>query len=226
MRVDRSKTRSIYRIFFAILALISLGLNFALADSIAPDPVSLDRLCSALNLKVDCGLRAAVLEHLYRYQKEGLGQTYRQIYTDFSSTDQQKINVACLAGLLISHNLIERTDQQRIGKRLFIDYINRFHRKVEIINGLSRLNQELRIFESDPEILNLFRGYIRNVWYENEKTADETAKDQLFAQLPWLVAEINAKQKKSSETEEKWEFILKPGKTGENEEDFELKKKQ
>ncbi|MFZ5953191.1 MAG: hypothetical protein ACOYXC_20980 [Candidatus Rifleibacteriota bacterium] len=226
MRVNQAKFRGIVRILIVILVLDSAISLYSLADQTAPGPISLDRLCTALNLKIDRTLKTAVLAHLYRYQNEGLGQAYRQIYTDFSSASQLKINAACLAGLLISQNLVERIDQQRIGKRLFIDYLNRFHREIAAIAGLSQLDNELKIFSSDPEILNLYRSLIRNIWYENEKTADETLKNGFLSNLPWFAAEINAKQKESSETEEKWEFILKPGKTGENEEDFELKKKQ
>lgn len=218
------------RIVFVVFVLFLLWHKPAVGLEPMKKQVHLDDLCQTLNLKPDRQFKAKVLQQLLQFLETGFAKTYQQIYKQVqSNTNQTEKRISLLALMLICHNFNLSEPETLTGKKLFLEQIKTELQTSDSIILLARLNQNFKLFDH-PEIEKRFQAIVRQNWaryfkagFSENKTLSAEMTNYL-SEFSWLKIEIDAIIGKKEEPEEKWEFILQEGKTGENEEDFSFKK--
>lgn len=218
------------RIVFVVFVLFLLLHKPAAGVQYMKKQVHLDDLCQTLNLKPDPQFKAKVLQHLLQFIETGFAKSYQHIYKQIqSNTDKTKIRISLLALMLISHNFNLSEPEALTGKKFFLEKIKAELQTSDSIILLARLDQKFRLFDH-PEIEKRFQAIVRQIWARYFKTRFSEKKRlsaemaNFLSEFSWLKIEIDAIIGQKDEPQEKWEFILQEGKTGENEEDFSFKK--
>jgi hypothetical protein len=206
--------------------------------SVTRSELHLDDLWTASGYRLDDKIRGRIYINLEKVEKLGFMQVYREMYFKLYAKEAQpfaeKLEAASVI-LIASHNLVTESHFRSSGKRLFLHFCRSFFLDSDFAMKMNRLNKRHRLFYEDRFLENSWNAYLKEIWGKVHKP--EIQKKQKIEKLTQAFLtefpEFSTEAKKliesslpDSESEERYEYILKEGKTGENEEDFKLKKVQ
>lgn len=224
----RAVDKKFAKLFFSIFAVIfCLQPVFCQPSS----KLHLDNLTPLLDKPENENFKARVLQRLLYFVENGFAKTYLLIYKELpkKSTDEKPSKSDLFSLLLICTNYKLTQSETLVGKRFFLEKIKQSLATPKSVIFLSQLNDQFRLFDNQ-ELTRSFQSVIRLNWAKFFK--DELQQKHNISQpmheflscFPWLETEVKANIARTNQPVEKWEYVLKEGKSGENEDDFVLTK--
>jgi len=218
-----------------LCGLLITGLLSILGDLVRlqtfANQLHLDEIAECLDFVNDDNFKAETYFFLTSFINDSIPEAYKKVYQQLSEKtgDPVRAKAAAAALMLAIKNIEMSSDNRKICNRLLMKYLGENNLTMASALSLHKLQLQHQFFSNNNEEADHFMKYLRQVWAAEIKSEVSEAKKltdkaQSFLQhFPSFIDEttlLTAVEK----PEDRWEYFLIEGRTGENEDDFELRK--